>query len=72
VAAVVVLGLLVAAAIAVSQGEDTVPFIDVVSSESRTAGVLTALAAGITSAGILAGLGGILTVLLERDEDQRR
>jgi hypothetical protein len=71
VAAAVVIGLMVAAAIAVAGAEDTVPFIDVISTQSRTAGALTALAGGIIGAGILAGLGGILTVMLERDRADR-
>jgi hypothetical protein len=67
-AAGVVVVLFAIAAIEVSQAEDTVPFIDIVQGESKVAGALSAAGAGITSAGILAGLGGILIALVERDE----
>jgi hypothetical protein len=71
VAAVVVIALMVAAAIEVAGAEDTVPFIDVISTQSKTAGALTALAGGIIGAGILVGLGGILSFMLGRDQADR-
>ena len=62
--------LFAVAAVLVAQSEDTVPFIDIVQGESKAAGALSAAGAGITAAGILAGLGGLLTVLVERDEER--
>ena len=64
---VIVLGLL--GAILIAGSESSVPGVDEIQRENRGAFAVGALAAGIVSAGVLAGLGAILRVLLaERRE----
>lgn len=67
--AVLVLAFLGALQIATSDNE--LPLFSELQEASRGIGVLLALGGGITSAGILAGLGGILRLLLDaRDRDR--
>jgi uncharacterized membrane protein YphA (DoxX/SURF4 family) len=63
-AAPAVLALTLAAAIFIGTSESSLPGVDELQRENRGSIVLLVLAAGITGAGILAGLGGILRVLV--------
>jgi hypothetical protein len=66
-----VLVLSVIGAIQVATSENQVPFFEELQRESRGIAAIGALGAGITSAGILAGLGAILRVLLSETRDRR-
>jgi hypothetical protein len=67
----VVLALSVIGMIQIATTETEVPFFTPVERESRAIAVVGALGGGITAAGILAGLGAILRVLLEaRDRSE--
>jgi hypothetical protein len=67
----VVLALSVIGMIQIATTETEIPFFTQVERESRAIAVVGALGGGITAAGILAGLGAILRVLLEaRDRSE--
>jgi hypothetical protein len=67
-----VLALSVVGAIMIASTENAVPLFESFQRESRGIGALAALGGGVVGAGILAGLGGILTVLLDREESGDR
>ena len=73
--AVVLLVLGVLGAVLIAGSESSVPGVDEIQRENRGALSVAALGAGIASAGVLAGLGAILRVLLadrrERLAEQR-
>jgi len=60
--AVIVLGAV--GAISIASSESAVPGLDVLQRENRGIAAVAALGGGITAAGILAGLGGILRLML--------
>jgi hypothetical protein len=62
----VVLALSVIGMIQIATTESEIPFFTQVERESRAIAAVGALGGGITAAGILAGLGAILRVLLAR------
>ena len=64
--AALVLALSVIGAIAVASSESQLPFLADVERESRAIAAIVALGGGVTGAGILAGLGAILRLLLDR------
>jgi hypothetical protein len=63
-AAAVVLALSVIAAITVATGDEELFLFERVEEQSRATLAIASIAGGITAAGILAALGGILSVLL--------
>lgn len=70
-AAPAVLVLAVAAAIFIGTSQSSLPGVDELQRENRGSIVLLVLAAGVTGAGILAGLGGILRVLVAGGRNTR-
>jgi hypothetical protein len=68
-AAGVVLLLSVVGAIQIATSENQIPIFTELQEESRGVATVGALAAGITAAGVLAGLGAILRMLLEGRKD---
>jgi hypothetical protein len=68
-AAGVVLLLSVIGAIQIATAENEIPIFTELQEESRTVATVGALGAGITAAGLLAGLGAILRILLEGRKD---
>lgn len=60
-----VLALSVIAALVVATSESSLPGLDVLQRENRGLVAVAALGGGITAAGVLAGLGAILRLLLE-------
>jgi hypothetical protein len=64
----VVLALSVIGAIQIATTDSEIPLFTQVERESRAVGALGALGGGITAAGILAGLGAILRLMLEGRE----
>jgi hypothetical protein len=64
-AAGVVLVLSVVGAIQIATSENEIPIFTQIQEESRGIAAVGALGAGITAAGVLAGLGAILRLLLE-------
>jgi hypothetical protein len=67
-AALAVLVLSVVGAVQVATSESAIPFFEqAVERESRAIAAIGTLAAGITAAGVLAGLGAILRLLLTLD-----
>jgi hypothetical protein len=67
--AVLVLALSIVGAISIATTDSALPFFEEFERESRGAAAIGALAAGITGAGVLAGLGAILRLLIaERRE----
>ena len=71
-AAVLVLAFSVIGAIQIASSSNAVPLFETFQRESRSIGALAALGAGVIGAGLLAGLGGILTVMLDREASERR
>ena len=69
-AAVAVLVLSVLCAVLIAGSESSVPGLDTLQRENRGVFAVAALGAGIVSAGILAGLGAILRVLLEERRER--
>ena len=73
-AALAVLVLSAIGAVAVATSETSLPGLDVLQRENRGLVAVAGLAGGIAAAGVLAGLGGILRLLLadrrERDRDR--
>jgi len=63
--AATVLALSVIAALVVATSESSLPGLDVLQRENRGLVAVAALGGGITAAGVLAGLGAILRLLLE-------
>jgi len=63
--AAVVLCLSVIGALVVATSESSLPGLDVLQRENRGLVAIAALGGGVTSAGVLAGLGAILRLLLE-------
>ena len=68
-ASLVVLALAVIGAIQSLSSDNDVPFFAGAQEENRTAFAFASLIGGLASAGILAGLGAILQILLDRDRD---
>ena len=68
--AVLILGVL--GAVLVAGSESSVPGLDQVQRENRGALAVAALASGIVAAGVLSGLGAILSVLLANRRDRLR
>ena len=64
-AAGVVLVLSVVGAIQIATSENEIPIFTQIQEESRGIAAVGALGAGITAAGVLAGLGAILRLMLE-------
>jgi hypothetical protein len=64
--AALVLALSVIGAIAVASSQSELPFLADLERESRAIAAIAALGGGVTGAGILAGLGAILRILLDR------
>ena len=62
--AVAVIGLGVISAIAIASSESSLPGLDELQRENRGIVSVISLAAGLTGAGVLAGLGGILRLLV--------
>lgn len=62
--AVAVIGLAVISAIAIASSDSTIPGLDEVQRENRGIVSVIALASGITGAGLLAGLGAIVRLLV--------
>jgi len=75
VASAAVLVLTVGSALVVASSETELPGVDELQRESRGPLALLLLAGGVTGAGVLAGLGGILRLLVaqarDRDEGER-
>jgi hypothetical protein len=71
-AAGVVLAFSVVGAIMIASTNNAVPGFETLQRQSRGIGALAALGGGILGSGVLAGLGGILTVLLEREASTER
>jgi hypothetical protein len=64
-AALVVLVLAVVASLQIATSDSAIPFFqETVERESRAIAAIASLGAGVTAAGVLAGLGAILRVLL--------
>lgn len=66
-AAALVLFLSLVGAVQVLTGDNALPVLEDFQEQSRGAVAIAAFGGGITAAGILAGLGGILSVLLARE-----
>lgn len=62
--AVAVIGLAVIAAVAIASSESTIPGLDEIQRENRGVVSVLALGSGITGAGLLAGLGAIVRLLV--------
>jgi hypothetical protein len=71
-AAAVVLAFSVVGAIMIASTDNAVPGFETLQRESRGIGALAALGGGVVGSGILAGLGGVLTVLLESEASDAR
>jgi hypothetical protein len=69
-AAALVLVFSVIGAIQIASSDDAVPLFETFQRQSRGIGALAALGGGVVGAGVLAGLGGILTALIEREESR--
>ncbi len=67
--AVAVIGLGVISAIAIASSESSLPGLDELQRENRGIVSVISLAAGLTGAGVLAGLGGILRLLVAARRD---
>jgi ABC-type Na+ efflux pump permease subunit len=67
--AVAVVGLAVISAVAIAGSETTIPGLDEIQRENRGVVSVIALGAGITGAGLLAGLGAIVRLLVEGRRD---
>ena len=67
--AVAVVGLTVISAVAIAGSETTIPGLDEVQRENRGVVSVIALGSGITGAGLLAGLGAIVRLLVEGRRD---
>jgi hypothetical protein len=67
-AAATVLAFSVVGAIMIASTDNAVPGLETLQRQSRGIGALAALGGGVLGSGVLAGLAGILTVLLEREE----
>jgi hypothetical protein len=67
-AAAMVLAFSVVGAIMIASTDNAVPGLETLQRQSRGIGALAALGGGVLGSGVLAGLAGILTVLLEREE----
>jgi hypothetical protein len=63
--AVAVIGLAVIAAIAIASSETAIPGLDEIQRENRGVVAVIALGSGITGAGLLAGVGAIVRLLVE-------
>lgn len=63
-AGVLVLALSVIGALQVATSDSAVPFFEQVQRESRALAAIGILAAGVTAAGVLTGLGAVLRLLL--------
>jgi ABC-type Na+ efflux pump permease subunit len=62
--AVAVIGLAVIAAVAIASSENAIPGLDEIQRENRGVVAVVALASGITGAGVLAGLGAIIRIMV--------
>ena len=62
--AVAVIGLAVIAAVAIASSENAIPGLDEIQRENRGVVAVVALASGITGAGVLAGLGAIIRLMV--------
>jgi len=67
--AVAVVGLAVISAVAIAGSETTIPGLDEIQRENRGVVSVIALGSGITGAGLLAGLGAIVRLLVEGRRD---
>ena len=68
--ALAVLGLSVIGAIAIATTESSIPGFDELTRENRGVVAVGALAAGITSAGVLSGLGALLRLEVAKRRDR--
>jgi hypothetical protein len=69
-AAVAVLALAVVGAIAIASSESSIPGLDELTRENRGVVAVFALGAGLTSAGVLAGLGALLRLKVAETRDR--
>jgi hypothetical protein len=67
-AAAMVLAFSVVGAIMIASTDNAVPGLETLQRQSRGIGALAALGGGVLGSGVLAGLAGILTVLLDGEE----
>ncbi len=67
--AVAVVGLAVISAIAIAGSQSTIPGLDEIQRENRGVFAVIALGSGITGAGLLAGLGAVVRLLVAGRRD---